>query len=102
VDSGDAIEVAVEGHDSANRIALHDGDMDRIARREGRHAEHQVARREDILLLDRKDLVDRPEERIEARLNRAVAIDRRIPMQDLLEYLLRTAPAFAYSCHECD
>src|SRR5687767_12544811 len=61
--------------------------MNRVPGGESVSTEQDRFRALDVDELNRKDLVDETEQRIERRLDRVEAPDCGIPMQDLLEYL---------------
>lgn len=68
-------------------MPLHDGDVECIARRDSLDAQNDVARAQHVAILDWKHLVDDSQECVQRWLYRIAAIDRDIPVKDLLEYL---------------
>jgi hypothetical protein len=63
------IQSTVEAHDSIDAVPAHHGKMDRIARREGLVAKQDVLGRLSVLEVDREDVIDNAEQRVEGRLN---------------------------------
>jgi len=87
IDSGDAVEAAVEAEDSGHAVALHRREMDRIARRQPGRPVQKGLRPLHIHTLHREDLVHDAEQRVEGRLDRVTPRDRDVSMQDLLQDL---------------
>src|SRR3990170_6575298 len=63
-----AVEAGVEAHDAGDALALHDGDMQRVAGREQRRAQNELTGPLHIGPLDRHDLVHDSQDRVEGRL----------------------------------
>jgi hypothetical protein len=61
--------------------------VERVAGREALVREKHVPGTLDVAKLDREDLVDDPEDRLEGGLDGVAAPDRRVPVEDLLQHL---------------
>ena len=85
-ETGDGIERPIETHDLRHIAALHHGQMEGIPRSEPARL-HVPLGTLNVRHLDGKDLVHYAEQRIERGLDRLAAINRNVPMQDLLEDL---------------
>lgn len=68
-------------------MPLHDRQMKRIASRQSSLSEHDVLRSFEVLELDREDLIDDSQERIESRLNCVSPIDGDVSMENFLKCL---------------
>ena len=82
-----SVESVVEAEDAADAVTFHHGDMDRITSRQLLTAQHDRLGTLDGLEVDRQDVIDHTENRIERRLDRGTSIDRDIPVKDFLEHL---------------
>src|SRR5688500_17551599 len=68
-------------------MAMHNSDMDRVARRQALVAHKDVLCGLCVFEVDRQDVVDNAEQRVEGGLDRLAAADRRIAVADLLQDL---------------
>ncbi len=84
-DSRKAVEPRVEAQEARDPLALHDGEVKRIPRGQPGVPEHDAFGALDVGKLDRVDPIDDAEQRVEGGLDRVATIDRRVPVEDLLQ-----------------
>src|SRR5439155_15535317 len=86
-DAWDTIEPGVKAQNSRDAMLPHRRDVNRIARGKIRVTENQRFCTLGRGSVDRKDLVDHPEQRVERVLNGVTPTDRDISMHDFLQHL---------------
>lgn len=96
-DPRDPIESSVEAEDPLDITALHDRDVDGVARRQPRSRPEEAASSLDIRPLNRVDNVDHADYGCEGMINCLGPSDACVPVQDLLENLRIRTQRFASS-----
>lgn len=85
LDSTDTVEARVEAQQSGHPVPLHDCGVHRVPCRESGNAHHQRLGLFHVGPLDRIDLVDDSQERVEGRLDGIGPADGMVAVEDFLE-----------------
>jgi hypothetical protein len=83
---GKAVESRIEAHDSQDSVALHDGEMESISRREPPASEQDPLGALDVGRLHREHVVTDSQKRVESRLDGVAAVDGGVAVENFLEH----------------
>ena len=85
-DSGKAVKAGIEGQNALNAVALHHGEVHRIASGKMSTSKNNFFRTLNMAAFHSQHLIRHAQQSVECGLNRIVAVDRGIAVENFLQY----------------